>query len=75
MINTVLNYSIKWTDAFSLRKASFKGKEDFGPLSHQFRYLDESKPLAWNLSARHDQHSIKLFDKVDRCFFFEKGKL
>ena len=29
MIDSVLNYSIKWTDAFSLRKASFKGKENF----------------------------------------------
>ena len=29
MIDTVLNYSIKWTDAFSLRNASFKGKENF----------------------------------------------
>ena len=28
-IDSVLNYSVKWTDAFSLRKASFKGKENF----------------------------------------------
>ena len=40
-----------------------------------FRELEESKHFLWNLSARHDWHSIKLFDKVDRWFFFEKGKL
>ena len=36
---------------------------------------DESNHLLWNLSARHDWHSIKIFDKVDRCFFFEKDKV